>query len=111
MRNGSHMIIGGITGFVIAYFTNGFSFVSIFSLEIIASLIGSVSPDIIEPPVDYTHRRFFHSKRMLKYLFVPLLIFFFLMFVIPLFKWLFFMLIGYEMHLIADSTTTMGLPE
>jgi len=114
MNRDAHILIGVGTAILIVYLIDelgGLSFLSAFFPAIIGSGIGSLLPDLIEPAIDYKHRGFFHSKRMLKYLVIPLLISFPLMFFVPLFDWVFFGLIGYEMHLIADSTTTMGLPE
>jgi membrane-bound metal-dependent hydrolase YbcI (DUF457 family) len=111
MDRGAHLIIGGVVAFLIAYAINGFSLGPFLAGAIFGSIIGSLAPDIIEPAGHYTHRDFFHSKRILKYLVIPLLISFPIMFFVPVFDWVFFSLIGYEMHLLADSTTPMGLPD
>ena len=111
MDRTAHLIIGGVVAFLISYAISGFSPGPILAVAIIGSMIGSLAPDLIEPARHYTHRDFFHSKRILKYLIVPLLISFPIMFFVPIFEWIFFIFIGYEMHLLADSTTPMGLPD
>ena len=111
MDRSAHMVIGGVVAVLIAYAISGFSFGPTLAVAIFGSLIGSLAPDVIEPAGHYTHRDFFHSKKILKYLVAPLLISFPVMFFVPIFEWVFFCLIGYEMHLLADSTTPMGLPD
>lgn len=89
--------------------------------------IGSALPDIVEPAYHYTHRSVFHSRKVLNYSEIGFFItalFGFLMGVIYLFSnsnpfyYLFSysyliscFFLGYMVHLMADSTTKMGLPE
>ena len=78
---------------------------------LIGMFVGAVIPDILDPPTDYTHRKFFHSKRVLKFLSTwGLGITFILGLVSYGFFWIFFGNIGYISHLLLDSTTPMGLP-
>ena len=79
----------------------------------ISALIGSVIPDILDPPIDYKHRKYFHSKRVLSYLLH--FWFFFLLITIITDLWLVDVVLygttGYILHLLLDSTTPMGLPK
>jgi membrane-bound metal-dependent hydrolase YbcI (DUF457 family) len=82
-----------------------------------ALIIGSILPDIFEPAYHYTHRGFFHSKRMLKYTFLTVIalpIGFLLSWInlsSGLFLFIGYLALGYILHLLADSTTPMGLPK
>ena len=75
----------------------------------IASAVGSVLPDLIEPSGDWRHRGFAHSKRILWLTLLALLsvspvaIFF------PHLLMLAGVLIGYGAHLLADATTPAGI--
>lgn len=72
----------------------------------------SILPDVLEPATDYTHRQFFHSKRVLKFLLNYALTITFIFALI--FHWgfyIFFGIVGYILHLLLDSTTSMGLPD
>lgn len=73
--------------------------------------IGGVLPDWIEPAHHYTHRKFFHSKRLLKWLYYSLIPLLILSYFWNDGFWLFFTIVGYISHLLADSTTTRGLPK
>jgi len=73
--------------------------------------ITSILPDILEPATDYRHRKFFHSKRVLKFLYKYVLgITFLLALIFNFFFYIFFGTLGYILHLLLDSTTPMGLP-
>ncbi len=71
----------------------------------------AILPDFIEPALDPNHRKFFHSKRMFKFLVICLVI----LLLLASFKsqhyffW-FFGVLGYLLHLIAESLTFKGLP-
>ena len=77
----------------------------------IAVILGSIIPDILEPPTSWMHRSTCHSKRALKLsgkiLAITALIglFFSAFYVISSF------FLGYVFHLLADSTTEVGLPD
>lgn len=68
-----------------------------------ASALGSALPDLIEPSGDFRHRGFAHSRRVLNKLATIFLIFALLVLSAGL--------IGYILHLFADSTTKTGIPE
>ena len=71
----------------------------------------SILPDILEPAIDYTHRGFFHSKKVLKFLSKYVLgITFLLALIFNFFFYVFFGVVGYILHLLLDATTPMGLP-
>lgn len=73
--------------------------------------ITSALPDFIEPAVNPHHRAFFHSKRTFKFLGTfGLGISFFAGIFNPNYYYVFFGILGYLSHLIADSLTYRGLP-
>jgi len=72
--------------------------------------LGGILPDILEPPLDYTHRQYFHSWEFLKRLGILLPITFVLSIFFQWMLFVFLIIIGYIAHLLADSTTKMGLP-
>ncbi len=77
----------------------------------LAALLGSVIPDILEAPTSWMHRSTCHSKRALKlcgkiFAVTALIgLFFSAFYVISSF------FLGYVFHLLADSTTEVGLPD
>ena len=121
MNHGEHVLIGSVAGTVtfvifcavgiIEHNSMG-AYVPDFVLVQIGSFVGSVLPDKIEPPKHWTHRGFFHSKRLL----IRLLICWFVGLIVlactysPLLVLLLFGIGGYIFHLFADSTTRRGLP-
>lgn len=77
----------------------------------IAAAIFSVVPDVLEPPRSGRHRRFAHSKRVLRDSFLVFLVLTAVVFLYPYAIIVDGALLGYVMHLAADSTTPAGLPE
>lgn len=77
-----------------------------------ASIFGSVTPDVMEPATDYKHRKAFHQKGLLKALLIPIAIYGVASFTYLsyLASYVFYFVLGYWLHLIADSRTKMGLP-
>jgi len=83
----------------------------------IGALFGSIIPDLLEPATNWMHRGTCHSKRALKFtvkvfaivVLIGLLSFFFSTFLIFYIIASFFL--GYIAHLLADATTTVGLPD
>ncbi|MHA1946898.1 MAG: metal-dependent hydrolase [Candidatus Hodarchaeales archaeon] len=112
MNKDEHIIIGFFIGILAGVFCSNFSEYFNFILYIFfigLSLIGSISPDLIEPPLGRSHRRFFHSFLMVGVLIIIVI-------------WLNagnqsiitylstgFML-GYLSHLLLDATSRIGLP-
>lgn len=74
-----------------------------------AALVTYMLPDLLEPAKDYTHRRFFHSKCLLKILLAALLPVILLGLVWSAWLWLAGAMLGYIVHLLVDSVTKMGL--
>ena len=68
-------------------------------------------PDILEPANHYNHRKFFHSKKVLNYLLIGLVISFIISLMLNGFFYVFFGILGYVVHLLMDSTTKIGLPQ
>jgi hypothetical protein len=86
-------------------------------LGFIIAAFGSVLPDVIEPAYDYTHRGYFHGTNLL---WLSAIVFAItgLTGFLKIFNGLFYysylvsgFFLGYASHLLADSTTKMGLPE
>jgi membrane-bound metal-dependent hydrolase YbcI (DUF457 family) len=119
MNREQHLLSGII---IFAVFTWIFTFLVTIPVNTIiyggiGAAIGSIIPDILEPATDWTHRGVCHSKRALKFtgkIFAITAILGLLSFFIAMFS-IFYILasffLGYVAHLIADSTTTVGLPE
>jgi len=76
-----------------------------------ASILGSILPDFIEPSTDFKHRGFAHSKRVLRKFTLFLLLISLAAVILPLFLTISSALLGYSLHLVADSTTTVGIPD
>jgi hypothetical protein len=119
MNKGEHIFIGIIAFLIyIGIFSLLMKNVTVgFFLGIVCVIIGSILPDILEPADNWMHRGICHSKRTLKFsaklfgvtaiitlisivLFRDFLIFYLSCFVL-----------GYLVHLLADSTTEVGLPD
>jgi len=113
MKRDEHMImaffIGLLIGVLGSSYTEFFNFLD-YTFFVGLTIIGSIFPDVIEPPKSPNHRRFFHS-------FLVLLILIILLF------WLNFgtqsvftylpsgFIIGYLSHLLLDATSRIGLPK
>ncbi|MDW8034517.1 MAG: metal-dependent hydrolase [Nitrososphaerota archaeon] len=113
MNRKGHVVLG-IIGFVIytVLLQNvRFFEVSILIIGGLASTIGSMIPDLIEPAGDFRHRGFAHSRRVLKMLFMIFLATSLICLLIPVMLILPAGLLGYILHLLADSTTKTGIPE
>lgn len=93
------------------------NFGSVILYALIAVVLGSIIPDILEPPTNWMHRDIYHSKRALKLTgkifavtaLIGLLSYFFYIFSVSYILSNFFL--GYTSHLLADSTTKTGLPD
>lgn len=113
-----HLVIGGIAFFLYQMFLDAFNTAIHYPwlLGIFLIAIGSVFPDTLEPGFSRYHRGFFHSHGAL----ALMSIFFIVSAAITSFSSTFPNLVfiylvscfflGYVFHLLADSTTTMGLP-
>ncbi|MFA5643242.1 MAG: metal-dependent hydrolase [Candidatus Paceibacterota bacterium] len=90
---------------------------SISVINSISFLLGSILPDILEPPYHFSHRGFFHSWKMLGIVAISIII----SMIIANIIWSIFksdilfpvitLFIGYAIHLLLDSTSKMGLPK
>ena len=116
MNNDEHIFIGllisVITGILISRSITGFNLVYIL-IHIGFGIGGAILPDVIEPPSSAWHRRFFHSKLLLSILLILGLLVVsyahtssnsFLGAISGI-------IVGYTSHLVADATTSMGLPD
>jgi len=111
MNRQSHIIIGIIVAGFISYLIDGFTLGPSLGYALVGGFVGSILPDRIEPANYYTHRDFFHSVKFMRILGVVLLVSLPISFFITPFWFVFYGIIGYEMHLLADDTTPMGLPK
>ena len=118
MNRDQHALIGCICSLGILFLLRCQPSELLFFLVLISALAGSSLPDKLEPPVHWTHRARWHSRRMFKRTgFVSAAIFLFtfilisygfgatVMFIPMSFSF------SYFLHLLADSRTPMGLPE
>jgi membrane-bound metal-dependent hydrolase YbcI (DUF457 family) len=106
MNYGEHSGIAIAIAIIIYFLYNNWIQASISML-----FIGAIIPDIIEPPINYKHRKFFHSRYVLNLFAIGTGISFIItLFWFP-FSWIFYFALGYLSHLLADSTSKMGLPE
>ena len=105
MNREEHLTIGVIAFFAYTYFIDYFSSDAI-GYAFIAAVLGSIVPDILEPPTDWAHRDVFHSVRALKLTGMI----FVLTALVGLYTISSFFL-GYVCHLLADATTEVGLPD
>ncbi len=92
---------------------------------LLAVVLGSILPDILEPPTSWMHRGVYHSKRALKSIekifvvtvFIGILvpafvgIFVYVVYIFSIFYVISNFFLGYTLHLLADSTTKVGLPD
>ncbi len=108
-----HIIIGFFIGILAGVlgstFSENFDFI-LYSLFVGLTVLGSLIPDLIEPPHKKNHRQFFHSIILLGFLIILLI-------------WLNFgnqsmltylsssFIIGYLSHLLLDATSQIGLPK
>jgi membrane-bound metal-dependent hydrolase YbcI (DUF457 family) len=119
MNREEHVVIGIVFFAVYTYFI--FSLIKLSTNTIvfgaIAVVLGSIIPDVLEPATNWMHRGLGHSKRALKFtaelfgitaligLITVIIPIFFISYVISSF------FLGYVAHLLADSTTPVGLPD
>lgn len=103
MRIKTHILVAIVAAIAIVFYLR---FERIYLLGLI---IGAMLPDIIEPPFSRYHRRFWHSKRLLTGLPFILIAVFVISLINERVYWLFFTLIGYELHLLGDFLF-YGLP-
>ena len=104
-HTGAGVILGVLLFLLLSYFGIEESINYLFGI-----LIGGFLPDIIEPPLHYTHRQYFHSVTFAEYLGISLIPLFVLGIFFNWVFFLFFIVIGYLLHLLLDSLTPMGLP-
>ncbi|MFC2143988.1 metal-dependent hydrolase [Candidatus Aenigmatarchaeota archaeon] len=111
MNRQRHLIIGLITAGFISFLIDGLTLGPSLGYALVGGFIGSLLPDRIEPAKHYTHRDFFHSKTLMRVLGVIMLVSLPISFFITEVWFIFYGIVGYEMHLLADGTTPMGLPD
>ena len=119
MNRQQHVIVGLISFFLYTYLIYYLSkiFPDTIVMGLIAVVLGSVIPDILESPKNWMHRGLGHSKRALKFtatifvitaflgLFSSIINVFSIFYIISSF------FLGYIFHLLADATTEVGLPD
>lgn len=81
---------------------------------LLLTIIGSILPDVIEPPRNKFHRKFFHSIFLLMIIFVFIIMTYKKLisgnFDNPILVCYFFIGCGYVSHLLMDVITRNGLP-
>jgi membrane-bound metal-dependent hydrolase YbcI (DUF457 family) len=118
MKRNTHLLIGGMLFLVyfsgiITIFKNS---TDSFWFGLLATAVGSVFPDLLEPATNRMHRGVCHGKRALKLAAVLFGVTAFIgLFSDPLqYHTLLYpascFFLGYSSHLVADSTTRSGLP-
>jgi predicted PurR-regulated permease PerM len=113
MNRQEHLTIGAVAFFAYTYLIYFIFKISndAIAYAFIAVVLGSIIPDILEPPTSWMHRGLGHSKRTLKLTGKVLV----LTALIGLFFSIFYIIssffLGYAFHLLADSTTEVGLPD
>jgi len=119
MNREQHLVIGIITFFLYTYFIYILVKISTDAIVLgfIAVVLGSIIPDILESPKNWMHRGLGHSKRALKFtatIFAITAFFGLFSFIINIFS-IFYIIssffLGYIVHLLADATTEVGLPD
>jgi inner membrane protein len=111
MNTTQHIVGAGLAAIPLYLIANLISGGINIYLFYIPAIVGGVLPDIIEPAKDWKHRKFYHSKRMLKKVSLGFVILFAAGFLWnPLF-YLAMFLYGYVIHLLQDWTTKVGLPK
>ena len=118
MRRQTHLAIGAIA--FLAYTCPLYLLLEIpantMLMGFFAALLGSVIPDVLEPPKNWTHRGLGHSRRALKFsaeIFAILAALGVLQFYIPVLYLSYVtscFFLGYLVHLLADAVTPAGLP-
>ncbi len=118
MRKQAHLVIGAIT--FSAYTYPIYLLMKIpmntILLGFLSVLLGSVIPDVLEPPKNWMHRGLGHSRRALKFsaeifaVTAALGLFQFYISVLYLSYIASAFFLGYVVHLLADATTPAGLP-
>jgi membrane-bound metal-dependent hydrolase YbcI (DUF457 family) len=71
-------------------------------ISLLGIIVGVILPDILEPPSSIHHRKFFHSRKLLKVIPILALLAFLASLHSEQFFWLFFIFLGYEIHLLED---------
>lgn len=119
MRREEHLLIGvvlfgvfSIPVLILTPITLGMAF-----WAFIIAALGSIIPDIIEPAYHWQHRSYFHGTAILRLcviIFIITGLITFLTIINGLFYYSYLIsgfFLGYASHLLADSTTKMGIPE
>jgi len=116
MNHGAHFLISIIAFAVYNYLHNGIINslsgvpVGIWLIGIFLAALGAAIPDLLEPARHWSHRRFFHSRKMLDWAVCIFAITAVIGFFLPLIYYISSFFLGYASHLLADSTTRAGLP-
>lgn len=117
-RQRSHIKVGVLVFLIMMYDVNSKGIdVNIIFIPIILllTIIGSILPDVIEPPRNKFHRKFFHSVLLLVIILVFLIMTYKELIISgnfdnPILVCYFFIGCGYASHLLMDAITRRGLP-
>ena len=110
-----HILIAILVGIALAYIqtlTGAITEIYQAGLFVIICIAFGILPDMIEPAVDYNHRKFFHSQKLFDVMKIPALILIaasLLPYIGYFTSFAGYTFAGYYSHLISDHTTPMGL--
>ena len=110
MPNRRAHLIGGTVGLILVYLLLDKLGLAHYISYGITVFVGSVMPDILDPPTSCWHRQFFHCKRVLKYMFYSLPVTILIALLWHPMLYVTFFALGYIIHLLMDKQTTAGLP-
>jgi len=113
MKRDEHIIMAFFIGILAGVFASNYSeffhFLD-FTLFVGLTILGAIFPDLIEPPKNPNHRRFFHSVLVL--LILMILLIWLNVGTQSVFTYLpSGFIVGYLSHLLLDATSRIGLPK
>ena len=116
MNHATHFLISIIAFAVYNYLHNGIITslggvpAGLWLIGIVLAALGAAIPDLLEPARHWSHRKFFHSRKMLDWAVGIFALAAIIGLFLPLFYYIASFFLGYASHLLADSTTKAGLP-
>lgn len=118
MNRTQHMIIGWVCSLIVLFALttqpSGMAFMTVS----FSAMAGSAFPDRLEPPVHWTHRKKWHSRKMFRITGLISAVFFMFTFMLISYGFTASVMFipmsfsfSYFLHLLTDSGTPMGLPD
>jgi hypothetical protein len=111
-RRRDHVDAGLIIIFLVWWIAGFKNFSFTFIANSTMFILGNIAPDFLEPAYHFSHRKFFHSWKMLRIVIVSMIIFASLggIFKLDYFLFIASLAAGYADHLFLDSRSKIGLP-